>query len=62
MYFAFILSEYITITLEYRIIGEFGIIGEGGGWKFLQKLIIGGWNNWGGGGVKNDTIFFLVPM
>ena len=49
-------------TVEYRIIGGFGIIGGGVGgvgWKFLQKLIIGGgggrvWNNWGleGGGGK----------
>ena len=38
-------------TLEYRIIGGFGIIGEGGGsWKFLQKLIIGGFGTIGGGG------------
>ena len=45
-------------TLEYRIIGGFGIIGGGGvggvGWKFLQKLIIEGGGvgtigGWGGG-------------
>ena len=35
----------------------------GGEWKFLQKLIIGGLEQFGeGGGVKNSTIFFLVPM
>ena len=47
-------------TVEYRIIGGFGIIGGGVGgvgWKFLQKLIIGGGEGLeqlgvGGGGGK----------
>ena len=54
----------MLITLEYGIIGGFGIIRGGGRWKFLQKLIIGGGGVGpiAGWGVKNDTIFFLVPM
>ena len=37
-------------TLEYRIIGRFGIIAWGGGgdWKLFQKLIIGGFGIMGG--------------
>ena len=39
-----------SFTLEYRIVGGFGIIGGRGGWKFLQKTNNrGGWNNLGGG-------------
>ena len=34
-------------------------VGMMGGWKLLQKLIIGGVGTIGGGGLKNDTIFFL---
>ena len=38
----YLLNLFIKITLEYRIIGSFGIIGRKGGWKLLQKLKIGG--------------------